>query len=343
MAAPVPPTPVSTNEAPASSPVGSSEPARASGWSSLWWAILAIAAIEVIGHFVIQSRVPPPSGRTGPAAPVRGGAGQGGGGWRGGGPGSAGPGWPDPLLGGAAGELLDRPRSGRSDTAAYARLWVVSIRGHRAPETPDGPPEASQDFGRVRVERWALAAPSVLYDFVEHVGDARVSRRERGADVPCRLVTSMGQTQGGLSNGPIEGAPRHLCDPGRDWLWVGATTTMDLELRGRRCVSQHPQGAEPIVTAYDDVPLGDAVVLHGGLWWERERWRNGGDVEVVIRLDGEEIGRATHHDGDGWKRMEASIPEERRGGRGTLSVEVSAESPDLRAFCWAGSTRGAAR
>ncbi len=336
MADPAPPTSVSTNEAPASSPVGSSGPARASGWSSLWWAILAIAAVEVIGHFVIQSRVATRSDWQGALAHVRAE-------WREDDLVVAAPEWADPVLREAAGDLVDLAGAGRSDTAAYARLWVVSIRGHRAPETPEGPPEASQDFGRVRVERWLLPAPSVLYDFVEHVGDARVSRRERGADVPCRRVTSMGQTQGGLSNGPIEGAPRHLCDPGRDWLWVGATTTMDLELRGRRCVSQHPQGPEPIVTSYDEVPLGEAVVLHGGLWWERERWRNGGDVEVVIRLDGEEIGRATHHDGDGWKRMEASIPEERRGGRGTVSVEVSAESPDLRAFCWAGSTRGAAR
>ncbi|MBX7191077.1 MAG: hypothetical protein K1X94_03415 [Sandaracinaceae bacterium] len=300
--------------------------------SRLWWAIAAIGLIEILGQRVIESRVAPRDEWQEALAAVRAE-------WQ---PHDAvvvAPLWADPLLREAAGELVDRPMAGHSDLAAYARLWVVSIRGHRSSEAPEGAPELSHDYGRVRVERWSLPAPSVVYDLVEHVGEAHVTRRERGLDLPCRRLDAMGSTQGGLANGPIEGAPRHLCDPGRPWLWVGATTTMDLELRGRHCVSQHAQGSEPITTSYDDVPLGRAVVLHGGVWWERERWRNGGDVEVVVRLDGEEIGRMTHHDGDGWKRMEAAIPEARAGGRGRISVDVSAGDPEFRAFCWAASTR----
>jgi len=311
---------------------GRSEPRSAI--PHLWWVVLALAAIEVTGHFVTQGRVATRGEWAAALAYVQGewsehdaviGA----------------PDWADPLVREAAGELVDRAMAGRSDLAAYGRLWVVSIRGHRAREAPAGDPDLRRDFGPVRVERFTLAPPSVLYDLVEPVGHAHLTRRAGDQDVPCRTLESMGPTQGGLQAGPIEGAPRHVCDPGRPWLWVGATTTMDLELRGRRCVSQHAQGPEPIVTSYDDVPLGDAIVLFGGLWWERERWRNGGDVEVVVRLDGEEIGRMTHHDGDGWKRMEAAIPPERRGQRGRVSVEVSAQNPEYRAFCWAGSSRGA--
>jgi hypothetical protein len=302
---------------------------------SLWWLVLAIGAVEVLGQLVIEGRVAPRSEWHDALEAVRSD-------WREGDAVVAAPGWADPLLREAAGDLIDRAMAGHSDLAAYRRLWVVSIRGHRSAEAPAQPAELVRDFGRVHVERWTLPGPSVLFDFVERVGDAHVTRRERGQDLPCRTVLSMGQTMGGLANGPIETAPRHLCDPARPWLWVGATTTMDLELRGRRCVSQHAQGSEPITASYDDVPLGEALVLHGGVWWERERWRNGGDVEVVVRLDGEEIGRMRHRDGDGWKRMEAAIPEARRGGRGRVSIDVSADDPEFRAFCWAASTRSGA-
>lgn len=327
--APIPmPTPAPAAEAPA--------PAPPRG-RAFWWAVLGIAVVEVLGHAVIQARVARRDDWAEALAFVR----------------EeheahdlvvAAPDWADPLLREAAGDLIDRPMAGRSDTAAYGRLWVVSIRGHRAPEQPEGEPELARAFGRVHVARWTLPAPSVLYDFVAHVGEARVVRRENGVDLPCRTLTALGNTMGGLQAGPVEGAPRHLCDAQRPWLWVGPTTTMDLELRGRHCVSTHAAGTEPIVITYDDVPLGETIVLHGGLWWERERWRNGSDVEVVVRLDGEEIGRMTHRDGDGWKRMEAAIPEGRRGGSGAVAVEVSsAGDPNFRAFCWAGSSRGSAR
>jgi hypothetical protein len=302
--------------------------------SRLWWAVVAIGLVEVLGQLVIEARVAPRDEWTQALASVREQ-------WHEHDAVIVAPRWADPLLREAAGDLVDREMAGHSDLAAYDRLWVVSIRGHRSDEAPEGAPELTEDFGRVRVERWDLPTPSVLYDFVAHVGEAQVTRRANGEDLPCRTLTSMGSTQGGLSNGPIEGAPRHLCDPSQPWLWVGATTTMDLDLRGRHCVSQHAQGSDPITTSYDDVPLGRSIVLYGGIWWERERWRNGGDVEVVVRLDGEEIGRVTHHDGDGWKRMEASVPEARVGTRGRVSIDVMAADPMFRAFCWAGSSRGA--
>ena len=309
------------------------EPARKAP-SRLWWAVLAIGLVEILGQVVIEARVAPRTEWQEALAGVREE-------WREGDAIVVAPLWADPLLREAAGDLVDRAMAGHSDLAAYDRLWVVSIRGHRSDEAPEGAPELTRDVGRVRVERWDLPTPSVLYDFVAHVGEAHVTRRANGQDLACRTVSSMGSTQGGLSNGPIEGAPRHLCDPSQPWLWVGATTTMDLELRGRHCVSQHAQGSDPITTSYDDVPLGRAIVLFGGVWWERERWRNGGDVEVVVRLDGEEIGRMTHHDGDGWKRMEAAVPEARVGTRGRVSVDVMAADPMFRAFCWAGSSRSA--
>lgn len=299
----------------------------------IYWIIPAVAAVEILGQGVIQSRVADQDDWRDALEHVRAE-------WQPSDTLVAAPRWSSPLMREAAGSLLDRPRAGASDLAAYDRLWVVSIRGARAEEAPDEAPDESLDFGRVRVERFALPTPTVLYDFTEHVGEARVTRTENGAPIPCPITNAPGSSYGGLAAGPYEGAPRHVCDPRRPWLTVFATTTVDLELRGRRCVSQHAAGPEPITTSYDDVPLGRSVVLYGGIWWERERWRNGADVHVVVRLDGEEIGRMTHRDGDGWKRMEASIPSERVGGRGRVSVDVSAPDQEFRAFCWSASTRG---
>ncbi|MCX7807111.1 MAG: hypothetical protein N2515_00760, partial [Deltaproteobacteria bacterium] len=180
---------------------------------------------------------------------------------------------------------------------------------------------------------------AVLFDFVEHVHEALVFRRDRGVDRPCVRIDVPGPTTGGLQHWPIETAPRQLCDQARPWLWVGATTVMDLELRPRRCVTQHPQGSEPIITRYEKVPISERLVVYGGLWWERERWRNGGDVVLVVRLDGEAIGRMVHRDGEGWKRIEITLPPERVGSQGRIDFEVSAEWPDFRAFCWAASMR----
>ena len=250
------------------------------------------------------------------------------------------PRWTDPLLREAARELVDRRMAGRSDNHRYGRLWVASIRGAVSDEAPEGPPEFERDFGEVHLSRYALPAPSLRYDFVDHVAEARVVRMDGGAAIPCTFAPSFGNNiSGGLQAGPLEG-PRHQCDPARPWLWVGATTTMDYELRARRCIWNHPEGSNPIITTYENVMLGERVSLYGGLWWEQERTLDRGDVDLVVRIDGEEIGRMRHHDGDGWKHMEASIPEARRGSRGSIAIEVTSPAPDWRTFCWAGGVLG---
>jgi hypothetical protein len=111
----------------------------------------------------------------------------------------------------------------------------------------------------------------------------------------------------------------------------------------RYCVWQHPAGTEPIRASFADVPLGERLVLYGGLYYEHKRNLEHGPVSVAVRVDGEEIGRMTHADGDGWKRMEASTQRagRPRRERGTVTIEVTAPNPHLRSLCWAATTRGA--
>jgi hypothetical protein len=299
--------------------------------ATAWLALFAVAIVEVAAHFVEQSRVVAASDWDAAAAHVRSE-------WRDGDVVTAAPRWADPLMREAVGDLLDLRSAGRADLAPYRRLWSLSIRGHRAGEAPDEAPEHVRTFGRVRVERWSLPEVTILYDFAEHVESASVALLEGGRETPCRWVRGRAEG-GGLGVGPITPAERHSCDPRRPWLWVGATVEEDLDMLPRRCVWQHPPGAEPVRARFAGVPLGTSIVLHAGLWWEHERTLAGGPVDVVVRLDGEEIGRLRHEDGDAWERMEAAIPAARRGTSGTIDVEVSAPNPHLRTLCWAATSR----
>jgi hypothetical protein len=62
-------------------------------------------------------------------------------------------------------------------------------------------------------------------------------------------------------------------------------------------------------------------------------------VLARVLVDGEERGRMTHRDGDGWARIDVPTGV----ARGELAIEVSAVEPRLRSFCWAASARTAAQ
>lgn len=297
--------------------------------------VVAIAFTEVLGHAIEVSRVPTPSDYSAALAYVRSQ-------WHPGDAISSAPRWNDPNVRIAAGDLIDDRMAGRSDLDAYARLWEISIRGARAEDAPPSAPVEARAFGEVRVERWDLPPPRVLYDFTDQVARAHAFRRDGDApETACRLVPSRGGAPGGLPAGP-QTTPNHFeCGSSSEpWLWVGATVNEDLELRPRRSIYQHPVEGGAISLVFDDVPLGDAIVLYSGVWWEFERTRDGAPITMVIRLDGEEIGRGVHRDGDGWARMEATIPDARRGGRGTLRFEVSTTGAYHRSYSWQASMRG---
>jgi hypothetical protein len=301
---------------------------------SRWWLLpFAVAAVEIGGHFVVQARVVPESDWDAAAAHVRAE-------WAAGDVVSVAPHWADPLLRRAMGDEIDIAQAGRADLAPYRRYWSFSIRGHRAADAPPEAPDHVRTFGRVRVERWNLPQDeSILYDFVAHIADAEVSVIEGGQARVCPFSRAGRPTGGGLGSGPIVPKERHVCDPRRPWMWVGATVEEDLEMLPRHCIWQHASGSEPVRARFSNVPLGESIVLYGGLWWEHERTMDGGPVDVTLRIDGQEAGRLTHRDGDGWKRIEAAVPEALRGGQGQVDIEVSASNPHLRSLCWAATTR----
>ena len=99
----------------------------------------------------------------------------------------------------------------------------------------------------------------MLYDFVEDIENAEVELVVTDGSKPCSWMSAP-PAPGGLGHGPMTPTERFVCDPQRPWLWVGATVLQDLELQPRRCIWQHPAGADPVRVTFSDVPLGERLV-----------------------------------------------------------------------------------
>src|SRR4029078_185452 len=99
-----------------------------------------------------------------------------------------------------------------------------------------------------------------------------------------------------------------------------ATTIRATRPRPASC--RPPPGPEPVRASFANVPLGERLVLYADIYYEHERERIHRPIDVVVRVDGGEIGRMTHFDGDGEKRMEASTVMPDHRPRGTVSIEV---------------------
>jgi hypothetical protein len=252
------------------------------------------------------------------------------------------PSWTDPTLRLVLGDRIDLAMAGRSDTAAYGRLWSLSVRGARPPEAPAGAPELSRDFGPVRVERWTLGAPTVVHDLVEHVFDAKVELVQRGEPRPCTLAPRKPGRRGGLGFGAVPPARRFQCPDRRGFVWVAPIVMEDLELQPRRCVFQHPAGREPVRVTLPDVPLGERLVVHAGVYYEHERMRDGAPITLEVSIGGKPAGQMVHRDGEGWRRMEIDT---RALGqrRAPVRFEVTTDNASKRIFCWAASTRSGSR
>lgn len=98
--------------------------------------------------------------------------------------------WADPLGRQVLGDLMPVSMVGRPDAARYGRIWEVSIRGARAPET-EGLRAAQQgEAGGVRVVRYEQRAVTVTQDLVEELPRAQVSQAAAAApphegETPC--------------------------------------------------------------------------------------------------------------------------------------------------------------
>lgn len=334
--------PSSRREPPRSSP---SRLSPAPTWaSSRWLAFLGLALAELVALWVRVGSVPSDAALANAAALVRNE-------WR---PSDAvviAPDWADPLLRQQLGDLMGVKVAAREDLAPFDRLWVLSLRGRRAPEAPPREPDFRRAIANVVVERYDLAPSPVLSDLVDALPNAAVEFLQEGVPVPCRYMPrASGIQRGGLGFGPAVPRARFVCGAGSGSTWVGTTVIEDLSLAPRRCVLTQPRPNEPVRIRYQNVPLGRELVLYAGLYYEDERNETGAPVTLRVYIDGRERAAFVHRDGDGMKRYVLEMqPNALTAGqaaapaRADLSLEIEADDNIRRSFCWAGSTRDAQR
>lgn len=254
----------------------------------------------------------------------------------------AAPTWMDPLLRWVLGDLLTIDKAAAADNAGFKRLWLVSYGKIPTESHPLTAPEFDRKFGQLRLQRWPLHTANKGFDFVDNVNAAAVSIVEAQQSKPCPLLTHAAASGGGLLSGPMAPATRFLCDSRRRWLWVGATVMEDLDFQPRRCIWQHPAGSEPIRVTFPEVRLAQSLVFYGGLYHMYERDLNRPAVTMRVLLDGIPVARFVHSDGDGWARYTIST-ENVRDVSSNVSIEVTADDPHYRAFCWSGYVQSASK
>jgi hypothetical protein len=292
-----------------------------------WVLLLGFAVLEVTAHAVTRRGVAPRQDWRAAARFVRAQ-------WRPRDLVVAAPTWADPVLREVLGDRIDLAMAGRSDDARYERLWAVSIRGARPREAGTTAPTLTKRLGGVTVMRFALGPSPVRYDFVEHLREAAVALVWRGKTIVCGRQHHPEPGGGGLGFGVLPPPERFGCGL-RSTTWVAPVVLEDLDLTARHCIYTPPAGPGPLRVTFRDVPLGERIVFYGGLYYEHERMREGGPVLARVLVNGRELGNMTHRDGDGWKRL--ALPT--HGGRGDVTVEVSAQKARQRSFCWTASVR----
>jgi hypothetical protein len=292
----------------------------------VWVLIVGLAAFELVAHPLIRAAIPSDESWEAASAFVR----------------AryestdrivAAPSWADPIVRSHLGDLLSLRMAAPGDLAGIDRIWEVGIRGAT---TRDEPPALDEDFDGVRVRMWPVSTDRVLYDFVESIADARVVLvGESGAEV-CPWTRAR-PTRGGLGHGPMTPSERFVCDPRRPWIWVGPTVLQDLELQPRRCIWQHPAGTEPVRVTFPDAPLGERLVIRGGIDYNHERRRVHSPVTLRVWIDNRLVGELVHRDGDGWSGID--VDTSRLGlDRAEVRFETTANDPTARLFCWSAST-----
>lgn len=239
--------------------------------------------------------------------------------------------WAEPALRRAAGDdRMPLAHVARPDTVGVSHAIEVSMLGEHAEELEGWRESARREAAPFVVRR--LENPwhrPTRYDFVSELFSAgtRVAT-EAG---PC-VVTMARPSAGGLGGHPTFRAKRHACPDGA-FFNASVTVIADEAFRPRRCIWAHPPASGELSLRYRDVPLGDRIVGHGGLYWMIERERRGAPVEVVVAVEGAEIGRYLHADGDGWSTFDFSVGES-AGSRGEVSFQVSSPDHRHRHFCF---------
>ncbi|MFO8072802.1 MAG: hypothetical protein R6V85_13095 [Polyangia bacterium] len=190
------------------------------------------------------------------------------------------------------GAQIDRRDIGRFDTSRYDRLFEVSFRRQRAPESAGLEPESTASFGEITLRRYDLPpAADVAYDLLDELGRCRCERMRRPR-------------------------PRFLVDH-----WWRTRLVIPVRLRRR-----------PVALSFDDVPLGTVLhgwAIVGRRDYREHSLPEGGPIRLAVSLDGEQLGEVRVTNFGPLEPFDIALP---GAGTGTLRIEVSAPDHLERSF-----------
>jgi hypothetical protein len=271
-----------------------------------WWplAVPLIALVELAAHVAFAHRAPTPTQweQARPAVAAW---------YKAGEPVVIAPYWAEPMARWKWGDDLFPIRDvARPDVSRYAEALEVSTVGARSPELAGWPVLRQTTSGPFTLRTLKNPTPAaVTFDFSDHLtpAAAEVETVKGGSTTPCAYTETAPVESGGLGGAPTYPAARFRCSGEGDHVFVGLTVIDDEHAHPRQCIWSHPPGNGETVTRFRKVPLGSVIHAHAGRRWILERDHGGASFTVRVLVDGHEVGKMVHLDGDGWKAYELPL------------------------------------
>jgi hypothetical protein len=232
----------------------------------------------------------------------------------------AAPTWADPILRQHLGDLIPIPVAGRLDAARFGRVWEISQRGARAPETEGSRVVQSSRQGALTLRRYERPAAQVSFDFVSEWSRASVSRIAAGGQVSlCYRAPD-----------------RFECpDPPAQSL---KPELLEIDTSPHFALSTPLAGRSTTVVEFDRVPLGRELAVGAGLHnvWLRKAGR--GTVSLRVLVQGRELGRIEAGSMTGWtlRKFDTSAL---AGQSQSVRFEVTVDDPNSRTLGFAAEAR----
>jgi len=231
-------------------------------------------------------------------------------------------------------ELATIERMAFADVSRYSRAIEVSIRGEHREELAGWKNAGLASFGHIEITTWENPSPRPVIDDPMQTNRIRVSRIDGQGEQNCGLEHTSSQTAGTYY-------PPGIPLPGDRFNCAGsivAITIMPvLDYSARRCITAMPAQGTKFRVVFQSVKLGKALHGNHGLYAENEREKKGSPVTIDVSIGSEHVGRATHHDGDGWSYFEFSTSD-RAGQTADVIADIASSGSD-RNYCFEMTSR----
>jgi hypothetical protein len=232
----------------------------------------------------------------------------------------AAPAWADPIMRMHLGDLIPIAVAGRMDAARFSRVWEISQRGARAPETRQGHIASESRHGALTVRRIERRGAVVSYDFLARWKEAHVSRIDAsGAVNPCGLQ-----------------ADRFQC-PNISFNYV-KRQTVEVDTTLRQALLTQPVERSKVVIEFPAVVLGREIAVATGLSnvWMRKAAK--GTVDLTVAIDGRPAFHVTTANQSGWLLSHVDTAA-RAGQTAAVRFEVTSAAPYARHFAFTAEAR----